>query len=139
MLPMHESRATLDLVHQLQCRHLSLLPTKMSEQHCRCISQKILPRPRVGNGPLSTMEYIQTVGVPKYRSLCDHTKCQMCTVLLQSRIDFRSLGDTFLIKWDVHLLYIFPLTPLLSWVLHKIRADNSKVILIAPIHSFLTS
>uniref|UniRef100_A0A8C0JAD5 Progesterone immunomodulatory binding factor 1 n=1 Tax=Chelonoidis abingdonii TaxID=106734 RepID=A0A8C0JAD5_CHEAB len=39
----------------------------------------------------------------------------------------------FLIKWNTSLLYTFPSTPpFLAHVLHKIRQDRSRVILIAP-------
>lgn len=129
-----ESATTLtsmELVHPPQHRRISLLPIRMPKYHFRFTEQEILSGSRVGSEHQGPTEHIQTLGIPKdLFAATQNAKCSyFCS---RAALGPCSLSSALLLKWDAPLQYAFPPTSSSITVIHKIKTDNSRVILIVP-------
>lgn len=127
-VPMHRSYA----MYWCICHNVDISATYLPE--CQNTIADVLSRTfsQDHEREMNTAEHIQMLEVPNYGHLCNNPEHEVPILLLQSRTGTRSLGNAYCCKWDTHLLYAFPLIPLLARIIHTIRTDNSRVLLIAP-------
>ena len=58
---------------------------------------------------------------------------KMCSLYAsRARRDRDSVGDAFMVRWNLGLLYLFPPFPLVQRTLVKLRQESVQAILIAP-------
>lgn len=118
--PMQRSPLALMYLTQYPCH--SSISTWMPEHHSRCIKQELLSEHMFQN----VFKHWGFPTIDLFASV-QNAKClQFC---FRARLGPHSLGDTSLIRWNTPLLYAFLPIPLLAQVIHKIRQDRSKEIL----------